>query len=227
VRQTLTCLPVTTTLTTNVLGLLPGSDPDLADEVLVVGAHYDHIGQSPDGLYFPGANRNASGVSALLEMARVWQEAGYRPTRSVLFAAWGAEELNSAGVAHYLAHPTIPLTQTMGVIAVDSIADGKGYKLLFYGTREHDLPLIQRIEASVARLERRAWRRGSTGEGWHEPFNQLGIPTLKFIWEDAETTFYLPDDDASGKHPEESIDLERLASSGEILTLGVAWLAGQ
>ncbi len=218
-RQALTRSPVTTTLTANVLALLPGRDPRLADEVLLVGAHYDHIGQSPDGLYFPGANRNASGVAAMLEMAQVWQSAGYRPARSVLFAAWGAEELDGAGVAHYMTHPAIPLTRTVGVIALESIAGGKGYKLLFYGTREQDLALIQRLEASAAQLDRRAWRRGSTGEGWHARFNSAGIPTLKLMWDGAERDFYLPTDTA------DRIDPERLAASGEILTLTTAWLA--
>lgn len=220
VQQSLTRLPATTTLTSNVLGMLPGSDPNLADEVILIGAHYDHAGQSPDGFYFPGANQNASGVGAMLEMARVWQSGGYRPARSILFAAWGAEELNSAGVAHYLADPTVPLTRTVSVIALNSIAGGRGYKLMFHGTREHDQPLIHRIDAGVAALDRRAWRRGNTGEGWHEPFNQAGIPTVKLIWDDAESDFYSPDDTA------EAIDLDRLANSGEILTLIVSWLAG-
>jgi Zn-dependent M28 family amino/carboxypeptidase len=220
VHQSLARSPITATLTANVLGLWPGSDPRLADEVLIVGAHYDHIGQSPDGLYFPGANQNASGVAALLEMARVWQSAGFRPTRSVLFAAWGAEELGSAGMAHYLDAPAVPLTRTVGVLALDSIAAGGGPKLMFYGTREHDQSLIQRVEAAAARLDRRAWRRGSTGEGWHTPLNQAGIPTVKFIWDDAESDFYLPSDTA------DRIDLNYLATSGEILTLSTAWLAG-
>ncbi len=219
-QQTIVRLPVATTLTANALGLLPGSDPNLADEVLIVGAHYDHIGQSPDGLYFPGANRNASGVAALLEMARVWQSAGYRPARSVLFAAWSAEELDSAGVAHYLVHPAVPLTQTVGVIALDSIGNGRGYRLLFYGTQE-DLPLIHRIEAGTAGLGRRAQRRISTGEGWHTLFNSTGIPTVKLIWDEAERDFYLPTDTA------DRIDPDRLAFSGEILTLVSSWLASR
>ena len=224
--------PVTTTLAANVLGLLPGSDPNLANEVLIVGAHYDHIGQSPDGFYFPGANQNASGVGAMLEMARVWQSAGYRPARSVLFAAWGAEVLDSAGVAHYLTNPTIPLTHNVGlthtadvphivgVIALDSIAGGRGYKLMFCGTREHYLSLIQRIEAGAAKLDRRVWRQGDT-DGWHRPFDQANVPTLKLIWDEAEREFYSPDDTA------DAIDLDRLASSGEILTLTMSWLAGR
>ena len=220
-QQTLVRSPVTTTLTANVLGLLPGNDPDLADEVLIVGAHYDHVGQSPDGLYFPGANRNASGVGTLLEMARVWQSAGFRPARSVLFAAWSAEELDSAGVTHYLAHPAVPLTQTVGVIALDSIGNGRGFRLLFYGTLENDLPLMHRIEAGTAVLNRRAQRKLSTGEGWHALFNSTGIPTAKLVWDEAERDSYLPTDTVV------HIDPDRLAFSGEILTLVVSWLASQ
>ena len=220
-RQTLARSPVTTTLTANVLGILPGSDPEYSDEVIIVGAHYDHIGQLPDGFYFPGANQNGSGVAAMLEMARVWQSAGYRPARSLLFAAWGAEEMDGAGVARYLADPAVPLTQTVGVVALDTIAGGGGAKLMFHGTREHDLALIQRFEAGYAELDRRAWRQGSTGEGWHAPFNAAGIPTSKLIWDEAEEDFYLPTDTA------DRIDPDWLASSGEILTLVVSWLAGQ
>jgi Zn-dependent M28 family amino/carboxypeptidase len=221
VRQTLARCPLTVTQTANVLGLLPGNDPDLADEVLLVGAYYDHIGQSPDGLYFPGASQNASGVAAMLELARTWQATGYRPARSVLFAAWGAQEKNGAGIAHYLADPTIPLTQTVGVIALDSIVAQGGARLLFHGTKEHDMPLIHRIEAGAAALNRRAWRQGSAGEGWHTAFNRIGIPTSKLIWDNAEEDFYSLTDTA------DSIDIDRLATSGEILALAASWLAGR
>lgn len=219
-RLELVRTPVTTTHTANVLGYLEGSDPLLADEVIVVGAHYDHIGQAPDGLLFPGANHNASGVAAMLEVARVWQEAGVRPARSVLFAAWGAEEMGGAGVAHYLDDPALPLTRTVGVIALDGLGGGTGYKLLFYGTREHDLALIQPMEAGAAQLDVRTWRRGSAGEGWHEDFRTLGIPTTKLIWDEAERGFYLPGDDAQG------IEIDRFADNGQILTLLLSWLAG-
>ncbi|MDY6875925.1 MAG: M20/M25/M40 family metallo-hydrolase [Chloroflexota bacterium] len=221
VQQSLVRSPITTTLTANVLGLLPGDDPDLADEILIVGAHYDHIGQSQDGLYFPGANRNASGVGVLLETILVWQSAGYRPARSVLFVAWGAEELDSAGVTHYLAHPVLSLTQTVGVIALDSIGNGRGYQLLFYGTQGNDRPLMHQGQACTAELNRRAQRRVGTGEGWHTLFNSTGIPTIKFIWDEAEKDFYLPTDTA------DRIDPDRLAFGGEILTLLSSWLAGR
>ena len=56
----------------------------------------------------------------------------------------------SAGVAHYLAHPAVHLTQTVGVVALDSVGNGRGYRLLFYGTQENDLPLMQQVEAGTA-----------------------------------------------------------------------------
>ena len=208
------------TLTANVLGLLPGNDPDLAHELLIVGAHYDHVGGLPDGFYFPGANRNASGVGALLELARVWQAAHYRPARSVLFAAWGAEESGSAGALHYVAQPAVPLTQTVAVIALDSIGNGRGYSLMYYGTPQHDLPLVYMFEAGSAQLPRRAFRHTATGEGWHVLFNAAGIPTVKVMWDEAERDFYLPTDTP------DRIDPERLGFSGEILTLVASWLAG-
>jgi hypothetical protein len=210
---------VTPTLTANVLGLLPGRDPGLADEVLVVGAHYDHVGRLTNGTYFPGANQNASGVAAMLEMVRVWQRAGYRPARSILFAAWGAEEKDSAGVHHYLSDPIVPLTRTVAIISLDSIAGGDGYRLWIRGDGDRDRPLTHCLEVSASRLDRRAWRRGAANQGWPALFSLQAIPTVKLTWAESEGLAYRLTDTA------DAIDPERLANSGEIVTLAVAWLA--
>jgi hypothetical protein len=155
----------------------------------------------------------------MLELARVWHATGYRPARSVLFAAWGAEERGNAGVAWYLQDPTIPLTRTVGVVSLDSIADGEGYRLWFRGDRDTDLPLIDRFEVSASQLNGEAWRRGSTDEGWHALFSREGIPTVKLTWAESEELAYRLTDTV------DALDPERLANSGEILTLGVSWLA--
>jgi hypothetical protein len=157
----------------------------------------------------------------MLEMARVWQSAGYRPARSVLFAAWGAEERDSAGVERYLSDPIVPLTRTVAVISLDSIADGAGYRLWIRGDRDRDLPLTHRFEVSASHLGREAWRKGVTGEGWHALFSRQAIPTVKLTWAESEDLAYRLTDTA------DTIDPERLANSGEILTLAVAWLASQ
>jgi hypothetical protein len=226
-HQTIEWSPITTTYAADVVGFLPGSDPSLSDEFLMVGAHLDHIGQLPDGQYFPGANRNASGVAVLLEMVEVWREAAFNPGRSVLFVVWGAEEVAAAsedveanpGLVRYMADPPVPLDQTVGVFSVDSVGAGVGYRMLFYGTRERDQPLIWRIEAGANHMAQRVWRRGSTGEGWHAAFGEVGIPVVKMQWDSAELSFYQVTDTL------ESIDITKMSTSGELLTLVVAWLS--
>ena len=105
-------------LARNVLGVLPGRDPEFADEVVVISAHYDHLGQSPDGTVWDGANDDASGVAAMLEIARNWQEQGYVPRRTVLFAAWDAEEIGLLGASHFVQRPQYPLENIVGVIQI-------------------------------------------------------------------------------------------------------------
>ena len=220
-RMVIPRAPVTTTQTANVLGVLPGSDSRLADEVLVLGAHYDHVGRLPGGQYFPGANRNASGVATMLEIGRLWQAAGYRPRRTVLFAAWGGEERDSAGVRHYLQDPISPLTRTVGVISLDSIADGDGFRLWFWGDGDEDGPLTHRLEASASQLDGEAWRKGSTDRGWHALFSNEMIPSVKLAWAESDELSYRLDDTA------DAIDPHRLANSGKIVALAISWLAGR
>ena len=103
---------VTSEQTANVLGALPGSDPDLADEWIVFTAHHDHLGVSPDesleDRIYNGALDNAAGVAQVLAIASelAAQEPG--PSRSVLFAFVGAEEQGLLGSEYYAAHPTVP-----------------------------------------------------------------------------------------------------------------------
>ena len=103
---------VTREQTANVLGALPGSDPELADEWVVFTAHHDHLGVSPDesleDRIYNGALDNAAGVAQVLAIASelAAQEPG--PSRSILFAFVGAEEQGLLGSEYYAAHPTVP-----------------------------------------------------------------------------------------------------------------------
>ena len=118
----------------NVAGMLPGSDPAVRDEVIVVGAHFDHVGirqhASGDSI-FNGADDDASGVIAMIEIARVLS-AGPAPRRSVLFVAFTGEEVGLLGTHHYLANPIVPLERTVAQFQIemigrpDSAAGGAG-----------------------------------------------------------------------------------------------------
>ncbi len=114
----------------NVAGLIEGIDPDLRQEVVVVSAHYDHVGggslangsgMTPSDSIFNGARDNALGVAALLATARALSERP--PRRSVLFLALTAEEMGMIGSTYYVNHPLVPLEHTVFNINTD----GAGY----------------------------------------------------------------------------------------------------
>lgn len=109
--------------TANVVGLLPGSDPAVADEVVVIASHYDHLGTKAgdDGetLVYHGAYDNASGVAVLLTLAEVVAAHGERPRRSLLFLSTTAEESGLLGSEWYARNPLFPLRTTAAMINVD------------------------------------------------------------------------------------------------------------
>jgi hypothetical protein len=118
----------------NVIGILSGSDPALRDEYILVDAHLDHLGVGRpvqgDSIY-NGADDDASGVTAVLEIARVLA-AGPGVGRSVIFAATTGEEMGLLGTRWYIAHPVRPLDQLVGNLEIemigrpDSLAGGPG-----------------------------------------------------------------------------------------------------
>ena len=108
----------------NAAGLLPGSDPRLRDETVLVTSHYDHLGVQ-GGVLYPGANDNGSGTVAMLEVARLL--AGARPARSVLFVSFGSEEQLMLGSYHYVANPLRPLATTRAAINLDMIGRNEAH----------------------------------------------------------------------------------------------------
>ena len=109
-----------TLVSRNVAGALAGSDPRLAGEAVVLGAHLDHLGVV-GGAIHPGADDDASGVAALLEIARVLASAGERPKRTLVFVFWTGEEEGKFGSAHWVRHPLWPLAKTAVYLNLDMI----------------------------------------------------------------------------------------------------------
>jgi hypothetical protein len=107
----------------NVVAALEGSDPRLRDEWVIVGAHLDHDGADGTTI-FNGADDNGSGVAGLLEIAEAYAiaaEAGRRPRRGLLFAAWNSEERGLLGAWAYVEEPLVPLDRTLAVLNMDMI----------------------------------------------------------------------------------------------------------
>jgi hypothetical protein len=104
----------------NAVGVLEGADPALRAETVMLTAHYDHLGLQ-NGHVYPGANDNASGTVAVIELARRLAQAGTRPKRTLVFAVFGSEEELMLGSYYYAMHPLRPLDRTRAVLNLDMI----------------------------------------------------------------------------------------------------------
>jgi len=104
----------------NVVGVLEGSDPRLKGETIVFGGHFDHEGVW-DGKVYPGADDNGSGTVGVIELARAFARNAERPRRSLVFAVFAAEERGLLGSYFYAANPPRPFAATRAVINFDMI----------------------------------------------------------------------------------------------------------
>jgi hypothetical protein len=135
--------------TRNVAGFLEGSDPERRKEIVVLGAHYDHVGRgvfgsngtpADVGKIHPGADDNASGTAVVLEVAEALAAAKERPKRSVLVIAFSGEEMGLLGSKHWVAHPTKPLGDVATMVNLDMVGrldPERGVEVGGVGTGEH------------------------------------------------------------------------------------------
>ena len=106
--------------TRNVVGFIPGSDPELRDEAVVIGGHLDHVGEH-DGKIFNGADDNASGSTALLAVCRALMANPRRPRRSTVIVFFGAEERGLHGSRYYVDNPTLPIEKMVCMFNMDMV----------------------------------------------------------------------------------------------------------
>jgi Peptidase family M28 len=120
----------------NVVGILPGSDPDLRNEYIVVGAHYDHVGANDQGDTWNGADDNGSGTVALLALAEtlVALPADQRPKRSIVFAAFSGEEIGLIGSLYFLVDDLVPVEKIAAMVNTDMIGRAKDHEVFVVGT---------------------------------------------------------------------------------------------
>ena len=187
----------------NVVGVLPGA----SEEAVVIGAHYDHLGFGDEsslaehhlGQIHNGADDNASGVAALLVLAR--DLSASRPGRTVVFAAFAAEELGLLGSRYYVRHPPFPLERTAAMVNLDMIGRSDGDVLIGgVGTAEEFRDLLHEVEAnSPLTFDYASTPRGSSD---HQSFAAAGIPVL-FFFTGLHPDYHKPSDDW------EKIDLVR------------------
>src|SRR6266566_6368816 len=176
------------TATRNVVAILPGASPTLRGEVVLVGAHYDHLGlggfgaMDPDstGRVHNGADDNASGTAALLEVAR--QLAGRKPARTVVFVAFSGEELGTLGSSYFVQHPVPqPVDSIYVMLNVDMVGRLRSARLLALGAATaKEFPALLDSLNTPPRFDLRA-----SGDGWgpsdHAVFFATRHPVLHFF----------------------------------------------
>jgi Zn-dependent M28 family amino/carboxypeptidase len=169
----------------NVLAKLEGSDPQLRNEYVVYTAHWDHLGRGAavqgDDIY-NGALDNASGVAAVLEIARAFASVEPRPKRSVLFLMVGAEEQGLLGAQHYAENPVYPLAKTLANINIDGVNQwGRTKDITVVGMGASDLDDYLRDAASeqgrVLRPDPEP-EKGFYYRSDHFNFAKQGVPAL-------------------------------------------------
>ena len=109
----------------NVIGIIEGSDPELKNEVIIIGGHFDGQGKLGD-LVFPSALDNASGVANIMAAARAIGQSGIRPERTIMFLFIGGEENGLRGSTHYVENPVFPKEKTIAFFNLDMVGNGTG-----------------------------------------------------------------------------------------------------
>ena len=164
--------------TRNVLAKITGSDPKLKNEYVVIGGHMDHLGISPRGDVYNGANDNASGTAVAMEIARTLKANKVKLKRTVVFAGWAAEEQGLLGSYHYCDHATHPIEKTVTYFNMDMVAHG-GEKVRFsgeyYGPHVWEI-LKAKLPKSI--MDNALSSRGGPGGSDHSPFLAKGVPAF-------------------------------------------------
>lgn len=202
---------------TNVMARIEGKNPN---EIVVMGAHYDHLGVDPllDGdKIYNGADDNASGVSAVLQIARAFLESGVKPERTIIFALWDGEEKGLLGSEHFvLTYPD--LSKIKGYINFDMIGrndnEAKPKHVVYFYTEAHPAFgewLKNDVEKYGLQLEPnyRPWDR-PIGGGDNGSFAKRDIP---IIWyhTDGHPDYHMPSDHADRINYEKVVEITRAA----------------
>ena len=187
----------------NVVGVLPGSDPEKSKEAVVIGAHYDHVGLggrlsvTPEitGQIHNGADDNASGTAAIMEMAKTAVTQRTRFPRTLVFVAFAGEERGLLGSAHYTTTPPIPMASTIGMVNLDMVGRANGSVdisgLELSPSMEADL----RAAADAAGEGLRIRREGpGAGRSDDSSFIARRVPAINFFT-GFHTDYHRPGDD--------------------------------
>ncbi len=210
----------------NVVGVLPGRG-ELAEQYVVIGAHYDHVGMGGQGSLAPGtvaihngADDNASGTTAMLEVARRMAQDESENRRTLIFMAFTGEEKGLLGSRHYVRNPRWPLEDTVAMVNMDMVGRLTDNKLTIFGTGT-----AERFDALVDTLNESAGfvldkQAAGLGPSDHSSFYEAQIPVFHFFT-GLHNDYHRPSDDI------EKVNYEGMARVTGMVTELVAGLSTQ
>jgi|WetSurMetagenome_2_1015567.scaffolds.fasta_scaffold00200_30 hypothetical protein len=202
----------------NIIGVIPGTDPELKDESLVVGGHFDAVGFIGNDI-FPGAWDNASGVADMMGALKAIARSGIKPKRNIVFIFTGGEEEGLLGAKEYIKHPSFPLDRIICYLNLDMPGNGMGigfsnglsYPDLISYFENANKQYTQRLFAATEKRPFYGRPRSDAG-----PFDEAGIKTMSVFITDAykEGFYHLPSDKPETITPEVMADVSKLLYIG-------------
>ena len=162
------------TISQNVMGFLKGTIA--SDSLLVISAHYDHLGRMGKNTYFPGANDNASGVALLLQLVKHFSKSENRPKYSLVFVAFGAEELGLLGSKYFVDHPPFALKNIKFLLNFDLAGTGsKGIQVVNATAYPNQFKTLQALNQKQGYIKA-IKPRGPACNSDHCAFNAFEVP---------------------------------------------------
>lgn len=199
----------------NLLGGLMGENQQ---EVIILSAHYDHLG-SYRGEVYPGANDNASGVGCILDVIRRLIREREIPKRTIVFAFWGAEEMGFVGSSAFVNSPSFPLQTIKAVINVDTIGNGMVGNFGLWSEGEDNLAFraVQKAASQAGASALLTSRQGHNSD--QVSFSRAGIPAVTLMSREWLVNNHTPQDTAG------NIKVEQVQLAVEIVYRAVRMLA--
>jgi hypothetical protein len=184
----------------NILVLQPGDDPQLQNEVIVVGAHYDHVGYGnrnnsfgPIGKIHNGADDNASGTSVMLEAVEALARSKLKTRRTILFAFWDGEERGLIGSRYWIAHPTLPINRVKLNVTLDMVGRLRDKRLYVMGSRSgYGMRRLFSDPVDDSLLLDFSWDIQANSDHW--PFIEQRIP-IALLHTGLHSDYHRPTDD--------------------------------
>ncbi len=182
----------------NIVGYIEGSDPVLKDEFILIGAHWDHLGyelQNEDQTIYPGADDNASGVAAIIELARYFAENPQLLGRSLILVAFDAEESGLIGSKHFVENSPVPLSDIKLMFSFDMVGmyeTNNGLHLSGMGSLENGKEMAAALAAKhdlkLHKMSGDIERRTDTA-----PFGDSGVPAVH-VFTGSKSPYHKPED---------------------------------